>query len=205
MNFKVNAPRLGSNFKLKQSCLNFLLSSVWSLVDLKAKPEIIRQMTHTHTRLWKHHRDTILPTGTACEDAQLETIHPVTKSSPDKEAVQIQAAPQKLIQNWMRGPAPNVPHRQVLIPDRDPSCRGGAAHAVGIQTLHQGQLRGVFQHRCSWKRKSNWCNGHFFLLFPLFPLSLRFLFPLSVSHPLFLLASVQQSSTHPLRWLWWLK
>lgn len=81
---------------------------------------------------------------------QLETIHAMTISSPDKEAVQIRAAPQKLAQIWMRG-QPNVPHRQVLIPDWDPGRRGGTAHAVGIQTLHQGQLRRVFQHRCSGK------------------------------------------------------
>lgn len=81
---------------------------------------------------------------------QLETIHPMTIFSPDKEAVQIRAAPQKIAQIEC-GANPNVPHRQVLSPDRDPGRRGGTAHAVGIQTLHQGQLRRVFQHRCSGK------------------------------------------------------
>lgn len=49
--------------------------------------------------------------------------------------------------------------------------------------------------------KSTWCNGHF-LLFPSF---LCVSLPFSVSRPLFLLGLVQQSGTHPLRWLAWLK
>lgn len=63
------------------------------------------------------------------------------------------------------GQPPDLPQRQVFIPDRDPSRRGGTAHAAGVQTLHQSQLGGVFQHRCSGK-KSTRQNGHFLSLSP---------------------------------------
>lgn len=125
------------------------------------------------------------------ECLEWKTSHYIRIFCPDKDAAQI--IPQKVTQIWLRGQH-DVPHRQVLAPDRDPGGRGGTTHVVGVQTLHQGQLGRVFQHRCSGKiHPVNWTLSPLSLFPPCVSL------PFSVSHPLFLPCLVQQSGTHPLR------